>query len=171
MLKFIGILLLIFSLLLNLGCSESSEPGDSEASTPIVASDEVASSEYSKYEALAEKAKPHGEKYLALKETDPEEALAELKKGLRILYENHPKTDVYAELLFEMDSVGEASHPQILVLSELVLEISIDSGYPKAGIDHLRALIKETQADIDALKAEGINPDTVVFDFTFDPTQ
>ena len=144
-------------------------PGEGSEPSAVV-SEAVETSDPS-YEALAEKSKPHAEAYLALKETDPEGALAALKKGLRILYENHPKTDVYAELLVEMDTAGEATHPQILILSELVLEMSMDNGYPKAVIEHLRASIEETQANIDALKAEGIDPDTVTFGFEFDPTQ
>ena len=155
-----------------LGCSESSEPDVSvKTLNPIVAADEVVVDEYAAYEALAEKAQPHAEKYLTLKETDPEGALSALKQGLRILYEDHPNTDAYAELLFLMDTAGEATHPQLLALSELVLEMSMDNGYPKEVIDHLRALIKETQAEIDALKTADIDPDTFTVDFEFDPTR
>ena len=155
-----------------LSCSESSDPEISaEASNPIVATDEVAVNDYAEYEALFEKSQPHAEKYLALRDTDPAGALEALKKGLRILYENHPKAEVYAELLFERDTASEATHPQLLALSELVLEMSMDNGYPKEVIDHLRASIKETQAEIDALKVVDIDPDTFTVDFEFDPTQ
>ena len=172
MLKSINIIAVILTLLLSWGCSEPSDPEISvETSNPVIAADEVAVNDYSEYEALFEKSQPHAEKYLALRDTDPEGALEELKKGLGILYENHPKAEVYAELLFERDSAGEATHPQLLVLSELILEMSVDNGYPKEVIEHLRASIKETQAEIAALKADGRDPDTVVFDFTFDPTR
>ena len=172
MLKSISIIAVILTLLLSWGCSESSDPEVSaETSNPVVAADEVAVNDYSEYEALFEKSQPHAEKYLVLRDTDPEGALEELKKGLGILYENHPKAEVYAELLFEMDIAGEATHPQLLVLSELILEMSMDNGYPKAVIDHLRASMKETQAEIDALKAADIDPDTFTVDFEFDPTQ
>ena len=45
-------------------------------------------------------------RYLQLRETDPEAAFEALKESFNILHDNHPKTEAYAKLFFEMHTAG-----------------------------------------------------------------
>ena len=101
----------------------------------------------------------HIEKYLQLKKTNPALALAELKKAVWIQYEGHPKSDEYLNLLFELDTAGEATLPQTLAGNKLVLEMVVDNGFSNEVIRLQRRSVERDEQRIEALKAEGKDPD------------
>jgi hypothetical protein len=90
----------------------------------------------------------HIDKYLQLKETHPALALAELKKAVWIQYEDHPKSDKYLNLLFELDTVGEATLPQTLAGNKLVLEMVVDNGFSNEVIRLQRRSVEKDEQRI-----------------------
>lgn len=58
-----------------------------------------------------------------------------------VLHDNHPKSDEYAKLLFDMDTAGVATLPQILAIDEILLEIAIDNRYGQELIQHQKEAI------------------------------
>ena len=154
-----------------LGCSDT----DTEESTlvPEVSPEEVADAD-DPLEALKARevaSREHLNKYIELKETDPDAALEALKTATSVLHDNHPKSDEYAKLLFNMDTAGVATLPQILAIDEIFLEIAIDNRYGQEIIQHQKEAIEETKEQIDELKKDGIDPDEFTQPFIFDPTQ
>ena len=154
-----------------LGCSDS----DTEESTlvPKVSPEEVAQTD-DPLEALKARevaSREHLNKYLELKETDPDAAFEALKVAASVLHDNHPKSAAYARLLFDMDTTGVATLPQILAIDEILLEIAIDKHYGQELIQHQKEAIKETKERIDELKKNGIDPDEFTQPFIFDPTK
>ena len=112
-----------------LGCSDR----DTEEPTlvPEVPPEEVAGAD-DPLEALKARegaSREHLNKYVELKETDPDAALEALKTAASVLHDNHPKSEEYAKLLFDMDTAGVATLPQILAIDEVLLEIAIDNRY------------------------------------------
>ena len=119
-----------------LGCSDR----DTEEPTlvPEVPPEEVAGTEDT-LEALKARevaSREHLNEYLKLKETDPDAAFEALKTAASVLHDNHPKSDEYAKLLFDMDTAGVATLPQILAIDEIFLEIAIDNRYGHELIQH-----------------------------------
>ena len=153
-----------------LGCSDR----NTEESTlvPEVPPEEVAGTEDT-LEALKARevaSREHLNRCLELKETDPDAAFEALKVAVSVLHDNHPKSDEYAKLLFDMDTAGVATLPQVLAIDEIFLEIAIDNRYGHELIQHQKEAIKETKERIDELKKDGIDPDEFTEPFIFDPT-
>ena len=154
-----------------LGCSDT----DTEEPTliPEVPPEEVVGAENT-LEALKARevaSREHLNKYLELKETDPDAALEALKTAASVLHDNHPKSDAYAKLLFDMDTAGVATLSQILAIDEILLEIAIDNHYGQELIQHQKEMLQKTKERIKALKREGKDPDEFNETFIFDPTQ
>ena len=154
-----------------LSCSDT----DTEESTlvPKVSPEEVSRADDS-LEALKARevaSREHLNKYLELKETDPDAAFEALKTATSVLHDNHPKSDEYAKLLFDMDTAGVATLPQILAMDEILLEIAIDKQYGNELIQHQKEAVQETKERIDELKNDGIDPDEFTQPFIFDPTR
>ena len=154
-----------------LGCSDT----DTEEPTlvPKVSPEEVAQTD-DPLEALKVRdvaSREHLNKYLELKETDPDAAFEALKTAASVLHDNHPKSDEYAKLLFDMDTAGVATLPQILAIDEVLLEIAIDNDYGQELIQHQKGAIQETKERIKELKKDGIDPDEFTEPFIFDPTR
>ena len=142
-----------------LSCSDT----DPEESTlvPKVSPEEVARTDdpLETLKAREVASREHLNKYLELKETDLDAAFEALKVAAAVLHDNHPKSDEYAKLLFDMDTAGVATLPQVLAIDEIFLEIAIDNRYSHELIQHQKEAIKETKERIDELKKDGIDPD------------
>jgi hypothetical protein len=154
-----------------LGCSDT----DTEKPTlvPEVPLEEVAGVDDT-LEALKARevaSREHLNKYFELKETDPDAAFEALKTAASVLHDNHPKSDEYAKLLFDMDTAGVATPPQILAIDEILLKFAIDNHYGQELIQHQKEAIQETKERIKELKRDGIDPDEFTEPFIFDPTQ
>ena len=154
-----------------ISCSDT----DTEESTlaPKVSPEEVARTDNS-LEALKARevaSREHLNKYLEFKETDPDAAFEALKIATSVLHDNHPKSDEYAKLLFDMDTAGVATLPQILAIDEILLQIAIDKQYGTELIQHQKEAVQETKERIDELKRDGIDPDEFTQPFIFDPTR
>ena len=154
-----------------LGCSDT----DTEEPTliPEASREEIAGTEDPLEELKAREvaSREHLNTYTELKETDPAAALEALKTAASVLHDNHPKSDEYAKRLFDMDTAGVATLPQLLALEEVLLEISIDNNYGQELIQHQKESIQETKERIKELKKDGIDPDEFTERFTFDPTK
>lgn len=154
-----------------LGCSDT----DTEEPTliPEVPREEVAGTKDPLEELKAREvaSREYLNTYIELKETDPAAALEALKTAASVLHDNHPKSDEYAKHLFDLDTAGVATLPQILALEEIHLEISIDNNYGQEIIQHQKESIQETKERIKELKRDGIDPDEFTEQFTFDPTK
>ena len=155
-------IVIIFYLLMSIGCSESAVPEDS-----VLLIDIRLRGPYSETHAAFWE---HIYKYLQLKETHPDLALAELKKAVSIQYEGHPKSDEYLILLFKLDTAGKATLPQTLTGNKLVLEMVVDNGFSDEIIRLQRRSVKIDEQRIKALKAEGKDPDGQYFRFILFPT-
>ena len=149
---------IIFYLLISIGCSESAVPEDSVLLIDIRLR--------GPYTAFYE----HIDKYLQLKETHPALALEELKKAVWIQYEGHPKSHEYLILLFKLDTAGKATLPQTLAGNKLVLEMVVDNGFSDEIIRLQRRSVERDEQRIEALKAEGKDPDGQYFRFILFPT-
>ena len=154
-----------------LGCGDT----DTEESTlvPKVASEEVAGTDdpLEAWKAREVASREHLNKYLELKETDPDAALEALKTASSVLHDNHPKSEEYAKLLFDMDTAGVATLPQILAIDEILLEIAIDNDYGQELIQHQKEAVQETKERIKELERDGIDLDEFTETFIFDPTR
>lgn len=153
-----------------LGCSDTNT--EEPTLIPEVPPEEVAGAG-DPLEALKARevaSREHLNKYIELKETDPDAALEALKTAASVLHDNHPKSDEYAKLLFDMDTAGVATLPQILAIDEVLLEIAIDNRYGQELIQHQKEAIQETKDRIKELKRDGIDPDEFTQPFIFDPT-
>ena len=123
------------------------------------------------YKAREVASREHLNKYLELKETDPDAALEALKTAASVLHDNHPKSDEYAKRLFDMGTAGVATLPKILTLDEILLEIAIDNHYGQELIQHQKEAVQEMKERIQELKRDGIDPDEFTVPFNFDPTK
>ena len=153
---------IIFYLLISIGCSESAVPEDSVLLIQIRLRGPYSETHTAFYE--------HIEKYLQLKETHPALALEELKKAVWIQYEGHPKSYEYLILLFKLDTAGKATLPQTLAGNKLVLEMIVDNGFSDEKIRLQRRSVERDEQRIEALKAEGKDPDGQYFRFILFPT-
>ena len=154
-----------------LGC------GDTDSQEPIlipeVPPEEVAGTGNT-LEALKERevaSREHLNKYIELKESDPDAALEALIIAASILHDDHPKSEEYAKRLFDLDIAGVATLPQMLALDEIILEIAIDNRYGQELIQHQKEVIEETKEEIKSLEKDGIDPDEFTKTFKFDPTK
>ena len=154
-----------------LGCSDTNT--EEPTLIPEVPPEEVAGAD-DPLEALKARevaSREHVNKYFELKETDPDAAFEALKTSASVLHDNHPKSDEFAKLLFDMDTAGVATLPQILAIDEILLEIAIDNDYGQELIQHQKEAIQETKERIKELKKDGIDPDEFTETFIFEPTQ
>ena len=113
----------------------------------------------------------HIDKYIQFKERNPALALAELKEAVWIQYEGHPKSDEYVIRLFWLDAAGEATLPQTLALNKLILEMVVDNDFSDEIIRLQRRSVERDAQRIEALKAEGKDPDGQYFRFILMPTE
>ena len=166
---YLAIVAVVFIGFLGCGDTDTEEP----ALLPEVQPEEVARTDDPLEELKAREiaSREHLNKYLELKETDPDAAFEALKVAASVLHDNHPKSDAYAKLLFDMDTAGVATLPQILAIDEILLEIAIDNRYGQELIQHQKEAIQETKEQIEELKKDGIDLDEFTQPFIFDPTQ
>ena len=116
----------------------------------------------------------HFKNYAKLKQNDPVGARGELYAAAYLLHKGHPKSKLWAEKVYEMDSTGRASFSELLAYEILCLEIATDNGAPKAALEKHQMVIKAARQQIETLKAEGKDPKAVwtqaySFDFSPDP--
>ena len=116
----------------------------------------------------------HFEQYTRLKATDPARARSELYVAAHLLHGGHPKSDLWAELVYEMDTNGEIAVKKLLRYEKLQLEIGIDKGASKETINKYQKVVAAIEARITTLIAEGKDPKRVkvagyTFDFSPDP--
>ena len=116
----------------------------------------------------------HFKNYAALKQSDPVGARGELYAAAYLLHKGHPKSKLWAEMVYEMDSTGRVSFSELLAYEILLFEIATDNGAPKEFLKKHQEVIKATRQQVEALKAEGKDPKAVwtkaySFDFSPDP--
>ena len=116
----------------------------------------------------------HFKNYTKLKQNDPVGARGELYAAAYLLHNGHPKSKLWAEKVYEMDSTGRVSFSELLSYEILCLEIATDNGARKEVLAKHQEVVKATRQQIEALKAEGKDPQTVwtkayTFDFSLDP--
>ena len=120
----------------------------------------------------AAKISEHFKNYAKLKQKDPVGARGELYAAAYLLHKRHPKSKLWAEKVYEMDSTGRVSFSELLAYEVLVFEIATDNGAPKEVLENHQAVIKATRQQVEALKAEGKDPRTVwtkAYTFDFSP--
>ena len=114
----------------------------------------------------------HFKNYAKLKQNDPVGARGELYAAAYLLHKGHPKSKLWAEKVYEMDSTGRVSFSELLVYEILQLEIATDNGAPKEILAKHEEVIKMTRQRIEVLKAEGKDPKAVstkAYTFDFSP--
>ena len=116
----------------------------------------------------------HFKNYAKLKQNDPVGARGELYAAAYLLHKGHPKSKLWAEKVYEMDSAGRVSFSELLAYEILLFEIATDNGASKNVLANYQVVIKARQQQIEALKAEGKDPKAVFtkaynFDFSPDP--
>lgn len=114
----------------------------------------------------------HFKNYEKLKQKDPVGARGELYAAAYLLHEGHPKSKLWAEKVYEMDSTGRVSFSELLAYEVLLFEIATDNGVPKEVLKKHQAVIKVRRQQIEALKAEGKDPKAVwtkAYTFDFSP--
>lgn len=151
---------------LTLGCRNNDTELSKAEEIPLLPPNEFLTAED---QARIQKGRQYVHKYQQLKEKEPDEALAALKKGAELLHNGHPKSHLWAEMIFTMDRIGKATFLQIIAFDKLMLEIATDLNHSKAVIERYERAIKENEALIEELKAEGQDPDEITFDFQFNP--
>ena len=116
----------------------------------------------------------HFKNYAQSKHNDPVGARGELYAAAYLLHKGHPKSKLWAEKVYKMDTTGKVSFSEVLAYEILLLEIATDNGASKNVLENHQAVIKATRQQIEALKAEGKDPKAVftkayTFDFSPDP--
>ena len=116
----------------------------------------------------------HFKNYAKLKQNDPVSARGELYAAAYLLHKGHPKSKLWADKVYKMDSIGKVSFSDLLAYEVLLLEIATDNGAPKEVLKIHQAVIKATRQQIEDLKAEGKDPKAVwakayTYDFSPDP--
>ena len=127
-----------------------------------------------KEKATAAEISAHFKNYAKLKENDPVGARGALYAAAYLLHKGHPKSKLWAEKVYEMDSAGRVSFTDLLAYEVLLLEIATDNGAPKDVLENHQRVINATRQRIEALKVEGKDPNSVwteaySFDFSEDP--
>ncbi len=110
--------------------------------------------------------------YAKLKQNDPVGARGELYAAAYLLHKGHPKSKLWAEKVYEMDSTGKVSFSELLAYEVLLFEIATDNGAPKEVLKKHQEVIKATRQQIETLKAEGKDPEAVwtqAYSFDFSP--
>ena len=126
----------------------------------------------SREKTMAAEISEHFTNYAKLKQNDPVSARGELYAAAYLLHKEHPKSKLWAEKVYEMDSTGRVSFSELLAYETLCLEIATDNSAPKAVLENHQKVIKATQQQIEALKAEGKDPKAVwTKAYTFDFSQ
>ena len=114
----------------------------------------------------------HFKNYAKLKHNDPVGARGELYAAAYLLHKGHPKSKLWAEKVYEMDSTGRVSFSELLAYEILQLEIATDNGAPKDILENHQEVIKMTRRQIEVLKAQGKDPKEVwpkAYSFDFSP--
>ena len=114
----------------------------------------------------------HFKNYAKLKQNDPVTARGELYAAAYLLHKGHPKSKLWAEKVYEMDSTGKVSFSELLAYEVLLFEIATDNGVPKEVLKKHQVVINATRQQIEALKAEGKDPKAVwtkAYSFDFSP--
>ena len=116
----------------------------------------------------------HFKNYAKLKQNDPVSARGELYAAAYLLHKGHPKSKLWADQVYKMDTTGKMSFSDLLAYEVLLLEIATDNGASKEVLTIHQKVIKATRQQIEALKAEGKDPKAVwtkayAFDFSPDP--
>ncbi len=114
----------------------------------------------------------HFKNYAKLKQNDPVGARGELYAAAYLLHKGHPKSKLWAEKVYEMDSTGRVSFSELLAYEVLLFKIASDNGAPKEVLKKHQEVIKATQQQIEVLKAEGKDPKAVwtkAYTFDFSP--
>ncbi len=120
----------------------------------------------------AAKISEHFKNYAKLKQNDPVSARGELHAAAYLLHKGHPKSKLWAEKVYEMDSTGRVSFSELLAYEILLFEIATDNDAPKKFLEKHQEVINVTLQQIEALKAEGKDPNTVwtqAYTFDFSP--
>ena len=112
----------------------------------------------------------HFKNYVKLKQNDLVRARGELYAAAYLLHKGHPKSKLWADKVYEMDSTGKVSFSDLLAYEMLVFKIATDNGVPKDILEKHQKVIKAIRQQIEALKAEGKDPKAVwtkayIFDF------
>ena len=121
---------------------------------------------------MAAEISEHFKNYAELKQSDPVAARGELDAAAYLLHKGHPKSKLWAEKVYEMDSTGRVSFSELLAYEVLLFEIATDTGAPKDFLEKHQEVIKATRQQIEALKAEGKDPKAVwtkAYTFDFSP--
>lgn len=116
----------------------------------------------------------HFKTYARLKEKDPVRARGELYVASHLLHNGHEKSDLWAELVYEMDTEGEIPLDRLLVYEKLQLELARDTGASDETIQTHQDVVASTEARVAVLIADGKDPKHVKvagykFDFSPDP--
>ena len=127
-----------------------------------------------KEKATAAEISAHFKNYAKLKQNDPVGARGELYAAAYLLHKGHPKSKLWADKVYKMDTTGKMSFSDLLAYEVLLFEIATDNGAPKEVLKIHQKVIKVTRQQIEALKAEGKDPKAVwtkayTFDFSPDP--
>ena len=120
----------------------------------------------------AAKISEHFKNYVKLKQKDPVSARSELYAAAYLLHKGHPKSKLWAEKVYEMDSTGRVSFSELLAYEVLLFEIATDNGAPKEVLEKHQEIIKATRQQIEVLRAAGKDPETVwtkAYTFDFSP--
>ena len=126
----------------------------------------------SKKKASAAEISEHFKNYAKLKHNDPVGARGELYAAAYLLHNGHPKSKLWAEKVYEMDSTGRVSFSELLAYEILLFEIATDNGATKEVLKKHQVVIKATRQQIETLKAEGKDPKAVwtkAYSFDFSP--
>ena len=94
----------------------------------------------------------HFKNYAELKQNDPVDARGELYAAAHLLHKGHPKSKLWAEKVYEMDSTGKVSFSELLAYEILLFEIAADNGVPKDILENHRKVIKAARQQIETSK-------------------
>ena len=100
----------------------------------------------------------HFKNYERLKEKDPVRAYSELYLASYLLHKRHKKSDLWAELVYEMNTRGTLSLYKMLAFEKLQLQLAIDNHASSETIQTHKDVVVSTQARVDSLIAEGKDP-------------
>ena len=114
----------------------------------------------------------HLKNYETLKQSDPVTARREFYAAAYLLHKGHPKSKLWAEMLYEMKTTGKARMSELLAYEILYLEIATDNGAPKDFLEQHQEVLKATRQRIKVLKSQGKDPKEVwtkAYNYDFSP--
>lgn len=112
-------------------------------------------------EKRQEKAAEMMQKYLDLKDADPEASLKSLKNAFYLLAKGeHPLMEEWLEIIPRVVGVDEGLLTDLQQLNEIELEIARHNDEDREYIHELEETGEELQDTIDDLKAQGLDPNT-----------